>query len=104
MQTHIRILENGKLKKHTFSNIYNLNMELNLPELITDKKMNNDWICNICLDNKYVLLCVMIVVVICFFCFFLKERATPGSNPLFSAGAADVDKGKGKSRRKNQKV
>jgi len=34
------------------TNIYNLNMELNLPELITDKKMNNDWICNICLDNN----------------------------------------------------
>lgn len=27
-------------------------MELNLPELITDKKMHKDWICNICLDNN----------------------------------------------------
>tara|TARA_B100001173_G_scaffold295102_1_gene289577 strand:- start:571 stop:1035 length:465 start_codon:yes stop_codon:yes gene_type:complete len=34
------------------TSIYNLNMELNLPELITDKKMHKDWICNICLDNN----------------------------------------------------
>lgn len=34
------------------TNIYNFNMELNVPELITNKKMKKDWICNICLDNN----------------------------------------------------
>lgn len=34
------------------TNIYNFNMELNVPELITNKKMHKDWICNICLDNN----------------------------------------------------
>ena len=27
-------------------------MELNLLELITNKQMHKDWICNICLDNN----------------------------------------------------
>ena len=34
------------------TSIYNLNMELNLPELLTNKKMHKDWICSICLDNN----------------------------------------------------
>lgn len=34
------------------TNVYNFNMELNLPDLLTNKKMKNDWICNICLDNN----------------------------------------------------
>ena len=34
------------------TNVYNFNMELNLPDLLTNRKMKNDWICNICLDNN----------------------------------------------------
>ena len=40
-----------KIYNHLRSNIYNLNIEINLPELLVNEKISNDWLCNICLDN-----------------------------------------------------
>ena len=41
-----------KIYNNIHTNIYNLNMEIKLPDLLTNIQMENDWICNICLDNR----------------------------------------------------